>query len=464
MRRRVLRRFLPPAVRDIVVRVTEAGHQAYLVGGCVRDALRGQAPADWDVATSADPGAVTALFPDVRPTGLPHGMVTVIARGRPVEVTTFRTEGSYSDHRHPDRVAFTDDVVQDLARRDVTVNAMALDLGGGLVDPFGGLEDLEAGRLRAVGDPAARLREDALRIVRICRLAAQLGFAVDPPTEAAMAGAARLLRHVSVERVRYELERLMGCRPAAPGLDLAARSGVLPILFPELAVLDGRLWRHTVGCIDALDQPAGPAGGRPDGPGPARLAALFHALPQPAAAARRRLAALRWSKAMVGAVSATVALLSGLWAVAGEPGGGDAPACLHALPLSDRKAPEDTVDVYRVRCLLGSVEPPVAWAAIDLGLACAGGTVDIDRSRAGAGHRVLQAAADCLRRGDPLTVNDLAVSGRDIMDELGIGPGPRVGRILRLLLDLVRRDPRRNTREDLLTALRDSPADPPRRD
>ena len=161
---------IPKSVEEILHRLRTAGHQGYCVGGCVRDRLLGREPKDYDVTTSAKPEEVMALFaPHAIPTGLQHGTVTVVSEGERVEVTTFRWDGAYTDHRHPDAVTFTASLTEDLSRRDFTINAMAMDSDGQVTDPFGGTADLRRGALRCVGDPAARFQEDALRIMRALR-------------------------------------------------------------------------------------------------------------------------------------------------------------------------------------------------------------------------------------------------------------------------------------------------------
>ena len=210
---------VPPHAAACCRRLWEAGYEAYPVGGCVRDLLLGRTPPDWDVTTSALPEQVMALFPGAVPTGLRHGTVTLPTRGGPVEVTTFRTEGGYADGRHPDAVSFRATLREDLARRDFTVNAMALDRDGTVIDPFGGRADLAARLLRCVGDPALRFREDALRMFRAVRFSAQLDFALCddlPPAIRANAGRASAL---SAERVHGELEAiLLSPRPERAGL------------------------------------------------------------------------------------------------------------------------------------------------------------------------------------------------------------------------------------------------------
>ena len=217
----------------LLARLHGAGYAAYAVGGCVRDSLLGRTPQDWDLCTSAWPEQVLALFGEGQciPTGLQHGTVTIKYGGQLYETTTFRTEGTYTDGRHPDEVHFVPDVRQDLARRDFTINAMAYNDAEGLIDPFGGQQDLQQGILRAVGDPATRFEEDALRILRLYRFAARFGFAIDPPTGQAARALCAHLDCVSVERIEEELSKLLAAPAPAAYLD----EKILKVIIPELS-------------------------------------------------------------------------------------------------------------------------------------------------------------------------------------------------------------------------------------
>lgn len=200
---------IPFEVAELCAALRGAHHRAHPVGGCVRDLLLGRTPEDWDVATSALPEEVCALFPRTVPTGVKHGTVTVLLGERSIEVTTFRREGAYADGRHPDGVTFDAGLTEDLARRDFTMNAMALDEPGALVDPFGGQADLRGRLIRCVGNAAERFAEDALRMFRAVRFSAQLGFAIEENTGAALRRAVRRAEKLSAERVRAELEKLL---------------------------------------------------------------------------------------------------------------------------------------------------------------------------------------------------------------------------------------------------------------
>lgn len=197
-----------PVARCCAV-LQQAGHAAYPVGGAVRDLLLGRVPDDWDVATSALPAQVLALFPGSKPTGLAHGTVTVFPHRLPIQVTTFRREGPYTDGRRPDYVEFVPDLAADLARRDFTVNALALAPDGSVVDRFGGLDDLAARRIRCIGLPAERFHEDALRMLRAVRFCAQLDFTLEEDTLAALREHPQWTRRVSAERTRMEVERAL---------------------------------------------------------------------------------------------------------------------------------------------------------------------------------------------------------------------------------------------------------------
>ena len=223
---------LDPGAAALLDTLHAAGYAAYAVGGCVRDSLLGRTAHDWDLCTSALPQQVMELFGTEQciPTGLQHGTVTIKYGGQLYETTTFRTEGSYTDGRHPDEVQFVPDVREDLARRDFTINAMAYSPATGIIDPFGGQEDLNNGLLRAVGEPQQRFTEDALRILRLYRFAARFGFALDAATARAARQLAPHLDCISAERIQEELAKLL----AAPQPGAYLEPAVLAVVLPEL--------------------------------------------------------------------------------------------------------------------------------------------------------------------------------------------------------------------------------------
>ncbi len=281
-----MKRRLPPVARRVLLRLCSYGHEAYLVGGAVRDLLLGRVVRDVDVTTSALPQEVEVAFFDCRilKTGIRHGTQTVLFEdGTQAEITTFRTEGTYSDARHPDEVCYVKDVFLDLGRRDFTVGAMLMDAKGRLFDPLLGAADLAAGVLRAVGDPACRFREDALRILRALRLSAELGLVIEPATRDALRAASPRLRTVAKERLFSEFCRLL-CAPDAARVLLSERE-VLAVLVPELSPCfafdqassyhDSDVYTHIVRTVAAVE-----------GELPLRLAAFYHDVGKPSVFSR----------------------------------------------------------------------------------------------------------------------------------------------------------------------------------
>lgn len=415
----------PPAARSVLRTLHDAGHAAYFVGGCVRDRLLGRPVSDWDIATDAEPEAVMALFPKAIPTGLRHGTVTVVVDHLPVEVTTFRVEAEYSDGRRPDAVFFTRELEPDLARRDFTINAIAWDPDQGeIVDPFGGRADLAARVLRAVGDPRERFAEDGLRAMRAIRFASTLDLEIDPATWQAIPATLDTFRRVSVERIQVELAKILaGPRPGW-GMERLDAAGLLAEFLPEVAGLPPEVRARTWSALDRI-RPAGEARRPVDPPGvppralmEARLAALFWPLgPGAADAALRRL---RFSNA-------------------------ERRAVVHLLGFRD-PPPASVATDADVRRFVAAVAPD----AVDTLLAVGAAAADPSAWRALA-DRI--DAADA-RRG-PHAVRDLPLTGRDVMERLGIPPSRRVGRILEALLERVWADPALGTRERLEAILED---------
>lgn len=394
---------LDPGAAALLTRLHAAGHAAYAVGGCVRDSLLGQTPHDWDLCTSATPEQVLELFGKAHciPTGLQHGTVTVKHGGELYEITTFRTEGAYSDGRHPDHVAFVPDVKEDLARRDFTINAMAYNAEEGLIDPFGGQNDLAVGIVRAVGEPQRQFEEDALRILRLYRFAARFRFAIDPATGQAARALCRHLDCVSEERIAEELSRLLAA--PAPGAYLEAE--VLAVIFPEL---DAAELPESRRILDALE------------PGmehvPVRLAALLCPLGE--AGARAALKRLKCSNALSGTVATLVRE-----AAAGMPGA--------ALTLTAKRflSRYDLATITDLTALCSAQHPEQAEAFAALQQEAA---------------RLVETNACC-------RINQLAVNGRDLMDA-GIRPGPGLRRVLDALLEQVLTGQLPNEKAALLAA------------
>ena len=271
---------IPKSVREVLETLTAAGPEAWCVGGCVRDTLLGRTPEDWDVTTSARPEETMALFGQrALPTGLRHGTVTVRTARGGVEVTTFRCDGTYHDHRRPDTVTFTRSLEEDLKRRDFTVNAMALGLDGTVQDPFGGRDDLMAGILRCVGEPDKRFDEDALRILRALRFSAVLGFALEEKTAAGIHRNKELLKDIAAERIQTELFKLL-CGKNALAV-LRAYPDVIGVFWPEVPPMVGFDQRNHHHCYDVWEHTIHAVAAVPPEP-EVRCAALLHDIGKPA--------------------------------------------------------------------------------------------------------------------------------------------------------------------------------------
>ncbi|NLB65227.1 MAG: CCA tRNA nucleotidyltransferase [Lentisphaerae bacterium] len=279
---------VPPAPLAIVRKLHEQGHEAHLVGGCVRDALLGRTPKDWDIATSARPEEIEALFPKTVAVGKAFGIMTVVPEDAPpVEVATFRSDAGYADGRRPESVQFTN-AVEDARRRDFTINSLLYDPASGAIhDTAGGQADLAARLIRAIGDPARRFAEDHLRMLRAVRFAATLGFTIEPATLAAIQAQAGSIRRISAERVRDELFEILTAAPrAGEGLQLLLESGLLAEILPEVAAMvgveqppefhpEGDVFTHTKMMLDAME---------PGRPLRLALAVLLHDVGKPVTA------------------------------------------------------------------------------------------------------------------------------------------------------------------------------------
>ena len=439
---------LPASVAAVLAGLAEMNAEAAMVGGCVRDLVRGEQPVDWDVATSAPPEAVAERFPGAAWQNA-FGTVTVLANddGPSVEVTTYRVEGGYRDRRRPDHVRWGGSLVEDLARRDFTINAMAwlpTDLAAGqgrLVDPHGGAADLAAGMLRAVGDPDARLEEDALRLVRAVRFATRFDLRLDPATEAAIERHAGATAGLSGERVRDELLRILaGSAPPSRALLLMERLGLLAVLLPELAALRGVPQAKALPG-DALDHSLRAADALPADDHVLRLAGLLHDLGKAttlgdghfigherdgAALAEAVMRRLRSPRAEIARVTRLVRhhmfAYTQAWTDA-------------AVRRFVKRVGRDLVDgLFSLReadnVASGAREPT------------RGGLPELR-------VRVARVLAD-----DPLEAGQLAVDGHDLTEALGIEPGPLVGNLLDRLVEAVLDDPTLNRRERLVQLAR----------
>lgn len=430
----MLRLDIPQSALKILDALEAAGFEAFVVGGCVRDALMGRAPNDWDITTSARPEQIKAVAADADfktiDTGIKHGTVTVIVNHEPFEVTTYRADGSYSDGRHPDSIEFLNRIDGDLARRDFTINAMAYNPSCGLVDRFGGQADLEAGILRAVGNPRERFTEDALRIVRGLRFAARLGFVIEPETSDAMHELRSLLDRIAVERIWVEFRGLLE-GPYAVDV-LRAYNDVVFTIIPELEPefeFDQRnpfhrydVWEHTLHALEAAP---------PDMDATLRFALLLHDIGKPhcltideegkghayghekvgepiAAEVCRRLKLSRSERDTV-----TQLVRHHMFSIP------DTPKAMRRFLL--KHGPDRAQDLFAIR--------------------------RCDKSGIGHGQMVESPMSIAFAKAEKLMdeqlnaepvfgVKDLAINGRDLIDA-GVSQGPEIGRVLDALLEAV---------------------------
>ncbi len=427
---------IPREVLEVIESLENAGFQAYLVGGAVRDLLLGREPKDYDVATDARPEQVAGLFPKVIPTGEKYGTVTVLAGERAVEVTTFRKDGAYSDGRRPESVAFADSLEEDVARRDFTVNALALARSGILVDHVGGLKDLHDGVIRAVGDPPSRFREDPLRMMRAIRFMSQLGMIIEGTTLNAIQDCSALIAQVSRERIRQELVGILTSNGL--GLEVLRLAGFFEYTFPELlecVAFDQRsrhhdkdVYFHTLCTVECVPPRLN-----------VRLAALLHDVAKPktfavdangeghfyghhlegARMAGEMLRRLKFDNQTVAGVTVLVSEHMSRYPSLG-PGS--------AKRLIARVGVENLRDLFDLQIAdIAASKPPHDFSQV--------------YALKGEVERILN-------HKEPLSVRDLAVNGYDLM-EWGVKPGKEMGKALKTMLERVLDNPSINTREGL---------------
>ena len=392
---------IPAPAEEILTKLNENGYEAYLVGGCVRDMILGREPGDWDITTSALPEQVKQVFRRTVDTGIQHGTVTVMMGDEGYEVTTYRIDGEYADGRHPDSVTFTPSLTEDLKRRDFTVNAMAYNGNTGLVDEFGGMEDLGRGIIRCVGEPMDRFSEDALRILRAIRFSAQLGFAIEGRTYEAIRAIAPNMVHVSKERIQAELTKLL-LSPHPGHISMVYETGISPYV------------SETFHKVPLLGMPSVPA----------QVPPVRH---------------MRWAAFLRKCMPDEAVKI-----------------------LKDLKLDNDTInrvrtliswqdyglgpDKYSIRIAMSRMEPDLFDDLLEFRMCL---------SEAGARQDLAHTAllVDEIRRaGDCISLKTLAVGGNDII-KAGIRPGREVGLTLARLLEMVLEDPARNTKEYLLQHL-----------
>ena len=386
----------PEKITNILNRLTEEGHAAYLVGGCVRDSIIGLHVNDWDIATSAAPKEVARIFPKTTLTGEKFGTVTVLLDEEAVEVTTFRAENEYHDGRHPENVEYISNIEEDLGRRDFTINAMAVSITGELVDPYGGLKDIEHRIIRSVGGPNTRFSEDALRMFRAYRFSAQLGFAIEYDTKLAIYANTEKARQISAERVRVELEKtIMTQRPELAG---------------EIVKI-GLLSRYLLS----------------PGKTPYGVESIAKLPMEPA---------LRWSAFCAGLIANELITSASEFLHDIRLDGKTIKACTRALAIPE--FPADSVGIKRLLAIHG----------VDA-VRCAAAANDTLKTARGEPASALTDAGEVIAGGECYSYDKLAVTGSDLIAR-GHPPGRELGETLYRLLEHVFEHPETNTRETLL--------------
>lgn len=433
---------IPDKAKNIIQTIMDAGFEAYVVGGCVRDCILGRKPEDWDITTSAKPEQVKALFPHTVDTGLRHGTVTVMIGREGFEVTTYRIDGKYEDSRHPENVTFTPTLREDLRRRDLTINAMAYNDSQGLVDIFGGMEDIKAGIVRCVGEPMERFREDALRILRAVRFSAQLGYDIEERTKEAIVRLAPSLSRISAERIRTELVKLI-VSPHPDYLRQAYACGVTKVFLPEFDKAMETEQNHPHHCYSVGEH-------------------ILHSLCYVEADRILRLAMLFHD---IGKPEVLTVDGEGLTHFHGH---GAVSARMAEEIMKRLRFDNDTIHMV-CRLVLyhdygNSLEPDKAMArrAVSrIGQDAFPGLFEIKRADILAQSDYLrdeklvrlerwqQLCQEIQEEGQCVALKDLAVTGRDLMG-IGWKPGRELGAALKKLLELVLEEPERNTKERLL--------------
>jgi poly(A) polymerase/tRNA nucleotidyltransferase (CCA-adding enzyme) len=424
---------------EVIKKLKEQGFQAYLVGGCIRDLLLGITPQEWDITTNASPQQVSRLFEKVIPTGIEFGTVTILLADGTYEVTTFRSDEKYLDGRHPAKVTFTDNLHQDLSRRDFTINALAFDPETQeIIDDFHGQEDLKQKIIRAIGNPVERFSEDGLRPIRACRLAAKLEFDIEPETFQAIPKTLEIVKKVAPERIHDEIIKLLQAPRPSVGFELMRKSGLLKLLMPELESCYGveqppkyhkyDVYWHSLYSCDAAPQDQYLI----------RLAALLHDIGKPpckvgytfynhdqlgAKMAEEILKRLKFSNSDIKAVSNLIKNhmfeYSSTWSDAAvrrfirRVGGTEEVKRLFLLRKADAKGMEREIEAEYLNELQARIDKIIADE-------------------------------------NALHVSDLKVDGNDVMRILKIPPGPKVGQVLNFLLEKVLDHPELNQRETLL--------------
>ena len=432
---------IPEKANEIITTLTDAGYEAYVVGGCVRDAILGREAADWDITTNAKPEEVKALFSRTVDTGLQHGTVTVLNGKEGFEVTTYRIDGEYRDGRHPESVSFTSNLIEDLKRRDFTINAMAYSEKEGLVDAFDGLGDLQKGVLRCVGDPSERFTEDALRILRAVRFSAQLNFAIEEETKKALAEFAPRLTKVSAERIQVELLKLLTSdHPEV--FRQVWETGITAVILPEFdACMETpqhnphhcrNVGEHILYTLTGVEKDKA-----------LRLAALLHDIGKPVC----RTTDEKGIDHFKGHAGVGAKMADGILRRLKFDNDTRKKVVRLVEVHDDRDFPLNHRGVRRAVHRIGAELFPDYLKLRRADILAQNPLMQEEKLQ-----RLEEAARlyrEILEEGNCLSLKDLAVTGRDLIDA-GVEPGPKLGIILKQMLEAVIEHPEYNTKEHLI--------------
>lgn len=430
---------LPKHVNQIIETLAMHGHEAYAVGGCVRDSLLGREPQDWDITTSAKPQEVKALFSHTIDTGIQHGTVTIMMDHVGYEVTTYRIDGEYEDARHPKEVTFTSDLLEDLKRRDFTINAMAYNETSGLVDAFEGIEDLQKACIRCVGNPRERFTEDALRMLRAVRFAAQLSFTIEGNTRRAIKELAPAIEKVSAERIQTELNKLLVSHNPDE-IRTAYKLGLTHVFLPEFDVMmqteqNNKHHMYSVGehTVQALTNCA------PDRT--LRLAVLFHDIAKPDCITTDAGGSNHFKGHPQEGAKKTEEILRRL-----KYDNATIEQVCRMVRYHDERPELSERNVRRAMNRIGSENMPMLFAIKRADTLAQSPYRKEEKLAYIAEYEELY--NHILQQGHCVTKKELAISGRDLI-AMGMQPGPKLGEILDQLLDAVLEDPQLNTLEKL---------------
>ncbi|MDE6851479.1 MAG: HD domain-containing protein [Lachnospiraceae bacterium] len=470
---------MPADVRQIIGQLEGRGHEAYAVGGCVRDTILSRIPGDWDITTSARPEQVKEIFHRTIDTGIQHGTVTVLLHHVGYEVTTYRIDGEYADNRHPDQVEFTNSLNLDLERRDFTINAMAYNDTKGLVDPYDGMGDLKHCVIRCVGNPDERFDEDALRMLRAVRFSGQLGFRIEEQTRQAIIRRAKFLRHVSAERIRVEIMKLLTSKDAGQ-IREAYATRMTAVFLPELdRMLETdqcnphhiyTVGEHSIRGVEWMNRFFGDkAGNWDDSFIPPEVEMTVQRLTAECTGKQRQILCLAMLLHDVAKPECMTVDEEGIGHFYGHPGKGSHLASQIMQRLTFDRETMDTVSRL-IACHDRQIPPvskSVRKAASQIGrdlmplltlMQCADvlsqnpDTIEPKLARILAVEELYQSI---LQTEAPLSVKELAISGKDLI-AIGMEPGPQMGVLLGNLLEMVLENPERNTREELLELAKQS--------